>query len=41
VKAGDGAVGVGCEKDKMVLGAVRGEGELWFPKDERPKGEKG
>jgi hypothetical protein len=65
VKAGDGAVGVGCEKDKMVLGAVRGEGELWFlsgvwlrekemalgscgvagwlwfPKDERPKREKG
>ena len=65
MEAGDGAVGVGCEKDKMVLGAVRGEGELWFlsgvwlrekemalgscgeagwlwfPKDERPKGEKG
>jgi len=32
---------VAGEKNKMFLGAVRGEGELWFPKDERPKGEKG
>ena len=32
VKAGDGAVGVGCEKEKNGFGggAVRGEGEFWF-----------
>jgi hypothetical protein len=30
MEAGDGVVGVGCEKDKMVLRAVRGEEELWF-----------
>jgi len=36
VKAGDGAVGVGCEKDKMVLGAVRGT--KWFWGCERRRG---
>jgi len=36
-----GLLGLAVRRTKWFWGAVRGEGELWFPKDERPKGEKG